>query len=370
MQKESLLHERLHRAIMCDTSDRIPITIRLEYAAASWTNVSYREFALDPWKASEAIEIIYDKIGGWDAVDASWTLGTRWSKLEVAHVQLPVESSSEQIPHRIVDQPVMRSEDYDIVLKGGINDLLAILMSRLGKRFDSNLEKNVFTSFTSVYRHWDQEKGVPVYRGGMVRLPFVQFSMWRTWRGIAQDLLRRADKMKEACESVWKDILEMGKKQSRTVGCNYIFIPCGRASATFLSERLFLEYFFPYLKMIVKELVSDGFIPRLHCDTNWEPFLEYFLELPKGKCILELGRSTSIKRAKELLGGHMCLYGDVPQNLLIAGSPTKVEGYCKKLIESVGFDGFILANDDIIPHNAKFENVKMLVDAGKKFGMK
>tara|TARA_B100001971_G_C17912353_1_gene393517 strand:- start:333 stop:641 length:309 start_codon:yes stop_codon:yes gene_type:complete len=98
------------------------------------------------------------------------------------------------------------------------------------------------------------------------------------------------------------------------------------------------------------------------------PFLEYFLELPKKSCIIELGLETNFNRAKEILGGHMCLYGNVPIKLLLTGSPFKVEEYCRKLIEDIGYDGFILANDDIVPHNAKFENVKMLVEAGKKYG--
>ncbi|MEE9586229.1 MAG: uroporphyrinogen decarboxylase family protein [Nitrososphaerales archaeon] len=368
IQNRSLLKERLHKSIQCGTPDRIPIAVRLEYAAATWTGMNFADFALDPRRASEAMELVYDKLGGWDAVDASWTLGTRWSKLEAAKVQLPGVDFSEQLPHRIEDYPVMNPEDYSVAVKEGMYGLLAILMSRLGRKFDEDIEKEVFTSFTPIYRHWEEDRGIPVYRGGMVRPPFVQFSMWRTWRGIAQDLLRRREMLKEAGEAVWEDMVKMGENQSRIVGCNFVFIPCGRVSATFLSERLFLEYFFPYLKMTVEELVRDGFTPRLHCDTDWAPFLEYFLELPKKSCILELGHTTSIKRAKEILGGHMCLYGDVPSNLLSSGSPAKVEAYCKKLIDDVGRDGFILANDDIVPHNAKFENVKMLIDAGKKYG--
>jgi uroporphyrinogen-III decarboxylase len=242
------------------------------------------------------------------------------------------------------------------------------MIGRLGRKFDEDMEKNVFNSFAPIYKHWIENRGVPVLRGGMVRPPFVQFSMWRTWRGIAQDLLSRKEKLKEVSDAVWKDLVKIGENQSKIVGCNYVFIPCGRASATFLSEKLFLEYFFPYLKMIVEELVKDGFTPRLHCDANWMPFLEYFLELPKKSCIIELGLETNFNRAKEILGGHMCLYGNVPIKLLLTGSPFKVEEYCRKLIEDIGYDGFILANDDIVPHNAKFENVKMLVEAGKKYG--
>ncbi len=364
----NMSRERLRRAVECKTPDRVPITIRLEYAAARWAGISFKDFALDPLKASNAIEQTYEKMGGWDAVDASWTLGTRWSRLEAAKVQFPGVDFPEQLPHRVVDYPVMTPEDYGLAVKRGLNSLATVLLDRLGKKIDRSTSEEVFISFTPIYRHWDEEKDVPVYRGGMVRLPFVQFSMWRTWRGMAHDLLKQGDKVKEACDAVLDEAITIGEKHSRIVGCKYIFMPCGRASATFLSERLFLEYVFPHLKKITEKLVRDGFTPRLHCDTDWEPFLQFFRELPKKSCILELSPATNIKRAKELLGGHMCLYGNVPRSLLSVGSPASVETYCKKLIDNVGRDGFILANDDIVPYNARFENVKMLIDAGKKYG--
>jgi len=368
VKTKKIMNERISKAINCSTPDRIPIALRIEYAAASWAKIKFSDFALNPLMASEALEKAYDDIGGWDAVDASWTLGTRWVKSEAAKVEIPGVDFSDEIPHRIIEFPVMKPEDYDVILRKGIYSLLTRMIGRLGRKFDEDIERDIFTSFAPIYKHWIEDRGVSVLRGGMVRPPFVQFSMWRTWRGIANDILSRREKLKEVSDVVWKDLVKIGENQSKIVGCNYVFIPCGRASATFLSEKLFLEYFFPYLKKIVEELVKDGFTPRLHCDADWMPFLEYFLELPKKSCIIELGLETKFKQAKEILGDHICIYGNVPTNLLFAGSPFKVNEYCRKLIEDVGHDGFILANDDIVPYNAKFENVKMLVEAGKKFG--
>src|SRR3972149_7078822 len=368
LQKAYLLGERLSKAIECSTPDRIPIIIRLEYAAAYWKSMKFEEFALTPQKASEAIETAYNRLGGWDAVEAAWTLGTRWSKIEAAKVKIPGIDFSAQIPHSIIDEPVMNPEDYDIAIKKGMYGLLSVLLERQGKKFNRKIEEKIFKSFLPIYRHWEKDKGVPVYRGGMTRIPFVQFSMSRTWRGMTQDILKRGDKVKEASDAVWEEAVEIGENQSRIVGCKFVFLPCGRASATFLSERMFLKYFFPYLKWATEKLVKNGFTHRLHCDTDWTPFLEHFLELPKKKCILELGHMTNIKKAKEILGGHVCIYGNVPRRLLSSGSPAQVGAYCKNLIENVGRDGFILANDDIVPHDAKYENVNALIKAGKKHG--
>jgi len=368
MPREPSPKERLQRAVECANPDRVPIALRLEYVAATWVGMNFSDFALNPAKASRAIEYAFDRIGGWDGVDAAWTLGTRWAELEPVKVLLPGVDLPPHLPHRVVEEPVMKPEDYDIAVKEGMYRLYSVLIGRLGRRFDADFEKDVFSRFTPIYRHWEEVKSAAVFRGGIVKLPLMQFSMCRTWRGLASDLLKLPEKVKEACDATWMDTVAMGEAQSRLVGCRYVFIPCGRASATFLSKRLFLKYFLPYLKSAVEKLVEDGFTPRLHCDTDWTPFLEYFLELPKKSCILEIGPPNSLAYAKKVLGGHMCVSGDIPQSLLVAGGPRSVTIYCKRLMDEVGRDGFILANNDIVPHNARFENVKALVEAGKMYG--
>ncbi|OQB26042.1 MAG: Uroporphyrinogen decarboxylase (URO-D) [Chloroflexi bacterium ADurb.Bin180] len=64
----------------------------------------------------------------------------------------------------------------------------------------------------------------------------------------------------------------------------------------------------------------------------------------------------------------MCLMGDVPATLLKLGTRQQVTDYCKKLIDYVGGDGgFILSTGCDAPHDAKWENMKALVDTGKTY---
>ena len=72
-------------------------------------------------------------------------------------------------------------------------------------------------------------------------------------------------------------------------------------------------------------------------------------------------------RAKEVLGGHVCIMGNVPSSLLQIGSPQEVEDYCKNLIKVCGKGGgFILTNGSSIDE-AKPANVKAMVDSVKKY---
>ncbi|MBW1788591.1 MAG: uroporphyrinogen decarboxylase, partial [Deltaproteobacteria bacterium] len=77
---------------------------------------------------------------------------------------------------------------------------------------------------------------------------------------------------------------------------------------------------------------------------------------------------TDIFRAKEILGDHMCLMGDVPAMMLFHKSPDDVSEYCSKLIRELGPEGFILQSGCDIPENAKLENVQAMVAAVFKKG--
>lgn len=116
-------------------------------------------------------------------------------------------------------------------------------------------------------------------------------------------------------------------------------------------------------RRLVNEVLDSGLIPLLHLDSNWERELGRFREFPKGKIIMALDGETDIFRAREILGDHMCLMGDVPAALFAFGSPAEVYNYSRKLIREIGPEGFILQSGCDIPANAKLENVQAMVAA-------
>ncbi len=77
---------------------------------------------------------------------------------------------------------------------------------------------------------------------------------------------------------------------------------------------------------------------------------------------------TDIFKAKEVLGDHMCIMGDVPAQLLSLGTPDEVCAYVQRLIDVVGNgSGFILSTGCDCPMDAKPENVKMMIEIGKSY---
>jgi len=137
-----------------------------------------------------------------------------------------------------------------------------------------------------------------------------------------------------------------------------------RSSASFISPTLFDEISFPALKKMVESYHAAGLTSVIHCDGNWDRMIPRFLELPRASSVVELDGATDIRKAREVLKGHLCLKGDVPAAKLSLGTVEDVETYCGELVEFMGHDGgFILGSGCEVPITAKVENVRALISA-------
>lgn len=191
----------------------------------------------------------------------------------------------------------------------------------------------------------------------------------RGMRGVMLDIYQRPDKLLAACDK----ILEWRVEQSipapprkgrlpRTVGA-----PLHRGSDGFMSLTQFEKFYWPGLKKAIEINISLGYVMSPYCEGRWDDRLEYLLQLPKGKVIASFYQ-TDIARAKEVLGGHMCIYAHVPGILLQAGSTQDVEDYCKNLIKVGGKGGGFVMGALTSIDEAKPANVKAMVDTVKKYG--
>jgi uroporphyrinogen-III decarboxylase len=164
------------------------------------------------------------------------------------------------------------------------------------------------------------------------------------------------------------DLIQNVIDDIKVTGNPSVFFPLERGSAFYYPVRIFERFELPYLKKMVEAFAQQGFMSILHFDTDWTLNLPYLRELPRGKSICQFDSTTDIFKAKEILCGHMCLMGDVPASLLTLGTPEEVTAYCEKLIDRVGKGGgFILSTGCECPVDAKFENVKTMIDTAKTY---
>lgn len=327
-----------------------------------------------------ASDKVFKDFGGWDAVSAIGgfdyisTAFLFGMKIKYPGKDLPSDSL-----YQLVEEPIISPEDYDLIIEGGWPELNSQLLRRIrpdvfppGREGDIRIEESqrkIMENFVKDVNRW-KEKGIEPMFGAMMVSPFCKLSEIRSLWEFTKDLYRYPDKVWATLNILAHWQIEGVKKMVEMTGIKRVFLGDVRSAASLLSLKFFEKFAFPILKEIINSLAEEGIVTILHFDDNWTKNLPYFLQFPKGKCVLMLDGRTDIFKAKEILGNHMCIMGDVPASLLTLGTPEDVENYVKRLIDRVGRNGgFILCSGCEVPLDTKDENFRSMIETAKTYGI-
>ncbi len=179
----------------------------------------------------------------------------------------------------------------------------------------------------------------------------------------------QSEKLIEAMEKVLPTIIEQAVTIVEKTGNPVVLIPLHKGSTEFMSIEQFKTFYWPTLRKLMLGLIDKGAIPCPFFEGDYTSRLEIIGDIPKGKAIYRFG-TTDIFKAKEVLGGHVCIRGNVPASLLCTGTTSEVEECCKKLIDFVGKNGgFIMDGSAGIPDQSRIENVRAMADFTKQYGV-
>jgi len=181
------------------------------------------------------------------------------------------------------------------------------------------------------------------------------------------DMFRRPEELLELCDYVLRRSLGRPAPPPNQYGNTRMFMTNTPGSDNFMSNQQFEKFYWPTCKKLLLALIDQGVTPCMFFEGNFDQKLEYLLELPKGSMLVRLDR-TDIFRAKEIIGDHLCIEGNVPVSLLQAGTVQEVEDYCKKLIDVVGKGGGYIVSPRSATDQVKPENLKAMIDFTKEYG--
>jgi uroporphyrinogen-III decarboxylase len=182
------------------------------------------------------------------------------------------------------------------------------------------------------------------------------------------DMYRDPDKLLEAIDKMLPIMIQLAVSGAKRTGFQRVFIPLHKGPEFFMSLDQFKTFYWPSLKKLMLRLIDEGLVPCPLFEGDYTSRLEIIADIPKGKACYAFER-TDIFKAKEVLGGHVCIRGNVPLSLLIAGTPEDVKDHCKKLIDIVGKGGGFILDTSTVIDDAKPENVKMLINFTKEYGI-
>jgi len=388
MDESMSRYERIQAAMNLKEADRVPVDPLNIYILGYQGGATLKEYITDPVKATKAAEIARKKIGEGDQVNPNLTGRdhlafppiSAWDQYTACWEIFDDFPPKGNIPN-FYEKPII--EDYDDVMERGFSTLLwnkKISKKTLNMSVDDFLYYSF--EFPKIHaREWAafaERNQVPLLAGARSCITYDLAMYYRGITNFARDIREQPAKVKEFCdwlieyETTWAmrraEIMGAGK----VPGADKIFFLDSRAAPPDASPAIFQEFFWPTVKKGIDIFVKRGYKPHVHIDGDLTRVLESMSNItkgiPKGKVVLDLEK-TDMKKAKEVLGDKVCLYGNVPASLLVYGTVHDVKGYCKKLIEDCAEGGgYILSTECETPWNAKPENVKAMIDSAKEFG--
>ena len=384
MKKKMTRYERMIAAFNMEEPDRVPVAPMMLYIIPYLTGMTIKEAKLEPEKTIQAyikykdllgdathpLQTLHDHLGllgraGWDQTTLDWRVFDEFP---------PVGN----IPSLFEKDFI---EDYDDLFERGFSTIM----------FNKKLENDIFNRslddflyyefeylaiWGKAWRKFYKETQIPLWLGGRACHPLDLLQYYRGIMNFTMDIYEQPDKVKAMCE--WLAEYEAIRVMRRAMIMGAGELP-GAETILFinggppgLSPVLFDEFYFPYAKKMVDIWVERGFKVWFHWDNDLTPYLQTMKKLadglPKGMLLMDLEK-TNMKKAKEILGDVMCIYGNVSSAMLVYGTPTEVEDYCKQLIKDCAEGGgFILGTECETPWDAKPENVRAIIETAEKYG--
>ena len=361
---EELFQERLGRlktAIALGTPDRVPLSLVMDAFAAKTMGVKMSDFVSDVDVAGQAMLSTMEVLGDVDSIQQAVSTPSMGSLLWLAPMKLPGRDLPDNSLWQMDEQVRLTPADYDRIADEGWEAWRKEYMDKHLGGAEAACE-----AVMEAGPRWTKEyakRGYVVFAPVGVDHPFEHLCGGRSVKEFMLDLYRIPDRVQAAMDVMMSNKRQRARDLVQAAGPVGCWVGGWRTAPEFLSRKLWDRFVWPYMKELVEIVSDEGGIPVLHYDANWDRELERLKELPRAKCVLALDSKTDIFRAKEVLGGHICLLGDVPPALLTLGTPDQVHAYCRRLITEVGPSGFILAQGCAIPPDAKLENVRAMVDS-------
>ena len=402
--------KRLWDAIELRRPDRVPVMLGGNYFAAKYAGLPFSSLYYDvvAWKDAYMQMLTDFQPDAWGS-SSSGGSGLTLEALDAKNVLWPGGTLPPDVSNQAIDGEYLKEDEYDLFLEDTTDFYLRRYLPRvygalapLSKLPDLS-GRNSLPAITAIFAtpefkavaralekagqeqinyrmamgKFNEDKvflGYPSLSeeggGGAGGPAFDQMAnTYRGWKGIVTDMYRRPEKLiaalekinrKQIAKAIPADTKNKGPKLSSGGAIH-------RGSDRFLSKKQFETFYWPTWKQAMLKTIELGYIVNVFAEGFCENRLEYFLELPKGKVVVKFS-DTNMAKAKEVLGNHCCIIGNVPSTLLQMGSPSEVDEYCKKLIKVCGKGGgYIMTSDTNAIQEAKPENVKVMVDSVKKY---
>jgi hypothetical protein len=184
------------------------------------------------------------------------------------------------------------------------------------------------------------EMGYPPLMGGVMLAPFDTVAdMLRGTRGSAMDMYRQPEKLLEALEVIVERSRESAVGMANMARSPMVFVPMHKGADAFMSIKQFEKFYWPTFRKLLLGVINEGCVPMMVIDGSYnDARLNIIKDLPRSSVVWTMEK-TDMFKAKEILGDHACIAGNVTAAQLYTQTPAMIKDYCRKLIEVCGKGG-------------------------------
>ncbi|MBN1422613.1 MAG: hypothetical protein JXP34_27800 [Planctomycetes bacterium] len=392
---EKLYAERLERyvtAMRNGKPDRVPIRPFVAEFTAKYAGYTAQEVTQDFNKAFEAARKCAADFD-WDAVVGNmvyvWTgltqaIGTKY--YAAPGVELEPDTGFQYLEPR-EEKAFMRPDEYDALIEDPTGFLFNVWLPRISADVSPmgepvSLRNNLsflkggmamlsyFSAFGTQAALLRKESGTVSAIAGILKAPLdIIADKMRGYLGLTMDLFERPDKVMAACEALIPHLTHVALSGADPEKKVPVSIWMHRGCVPFVTKEQFERFYWPTLKPIIQEIWAQGHQVLFYAEGNWHAHLESFAELPDGSIIYHVDRDD-IFQVHRAIGHKFCLSGGIPNTLLAFGTPDQVRAHVKRVIDGVARDGgYILDACAIVQNEANVENMKVMTEAAREYGV-
>lgn len=386
---------------------RVPIMPLTTFAPTMLVGVSGREAMYDPDKAGQAY-LDFCNTYQPDTAGAAVMLGCGQAldTLDYHLYKWPGHGVAENLSYQFNEKEYMKAEEYDHLINdptdfwlrswipktmGALAPLaqmqptygsmeLPMLSSWLISLGTPPVQEAMQTLLKASKQYFDwinhlggymaqiMAAGFPFGAGGATKAPFDTLSdSFRGTTPLMMDMYRRPAKVVEAVERLVPAMIKNGVDGAVANNNPLVFIPLHKGADGFMSDEQFQKFYWPTLKAVMYGLAEAGCVPCCFVEGGYNQRLDYLADTADIRSMYLFDR-TDMAKAREVLGGKVCIAGGFPISLILTGTPEQVREETKKLIDAAAGDKGYMLSIGCAMDEAKPDTMRAFVEAGKEYG--
>lgn len=362
--------KRIFQAIHCEMPDKTPLGLS-DSVLAKFSDPSYVQgdnYTRPEWAMDRLIEGA--KISGTDIVPSfEYPAGLNFLLMDGTRFltpgkEVPAGNGTQAEEHNYMSDP----SHYDFIIENG---WMAYYEKYImpGLHEDDEAEFGRYMELNELFAQKCADARLEQYDiyadSGMANCGTYMLSMLRGYSNFLKDLRKIPDKVDAVAKIIMESEMESVKMMAGEGPVKWVYPSLARTDNTTMMPKTFAEHIWPeYLQYESMLKDTDGYM-MIHIDGNYTGSADLFCQLRPKRTILQFDGFTDVLAIADKLAAHeLCVWGDVPPQMMTMGTPEQVYEHCMELKKRLG-PGLILACGCSAPPNSKLENLTAMKEAAE-----